>query len=780
MTTRSNRITKLLLCTALSGAGLTAFAQDTETEDASARTLSTVTVTAERREASAQDVPVSVQAFDSAALEKGGVTSLQSLQVVSPSLVITDNTGFVNPFIRGTGSSVVGNGVYSSVATYVDGVYVSRMTSGNFDLDNVESVQVLAGPQGALYGRNATAGAIVVTTKTPRPGDEMSGQISASLGDYNSQSLSGNVSGSLSDQWAFSLNATKSTRDGFIENINPAGFGVNQDDLDDKDIYSIGGALTFEPNEKFSATLRGSYFEKDDRTGSSYNAVGTDVIPGLIPGLNSNQTAIAAVAGQLFMDPALGGAVGASAVFETDLHANYDGFSSAVTNGTGNFQNKPGGSVYVTQQTFSLNAEYDFGSFVGKSITSIGESEYDGATSISVEGPGLGFSPAPGVFAPVTGGIGFTGSFPSETFSQEFQISSADSSNIDWIAGVYYFTEDGKTDLTGDFFGTSLWSARNDYDVESTAVFAQATVPLTDRFSATGGLRFTDETFSLDDRTDLTDPFTFPGSVNVGSLSQSDDNLTYTARVQYDAGDWLAYVGTNTGFKSGALNVNNPAAGSANAEEITSYEAGLKTDLASNVRFNVAGFFYEYDNIQQNVIDSITGATFLINGGNAEVTGVEAELLFVPADGLTLRAAATLLDAEAKSDGVLSTSAVLPTAGKKLPGAADTSINLGVNWIVPFITTGELVANADYAYSSGYFYDPENRIGTSGASDGSFNVVNLNLAYTTPGEAWEFSVWANNASDEEYYRAGVVAAGFALLGTPAAPAHYGATAKFKF
>lgn len=751
-------------------------AEADQNDATAARKLDTVIVTAERREAALQDVPIAVQAFDEDALETAGVTDTMSLPMLLPSLIMTDSTAFVIPYIRGAGSSVIGNGIYSSVATYVDGVYIARQTSGAFDLDNVQSVQVLSGPQGALYGRNATAGAIVVTTKAPSPDEPLEGRVSGSYGNYDRIDASARISGPISDALAFSLNGSINQRDGFIENLNPSGFGQHQDDLDSVDSFSVGGALTFRPNDDLSVVLRASRFESDDRGSCCYQPVGLEVFPGLIPGLNSNETAIAALATALLGTPV----VGVNATFGNTLGQTYDPLSNARDNGTFNIDLPGGTGYFIRQDLASLTVDYDFGVFSGKSITSFGESEFNGSTSIFGEGPGLTVTTLLGATIPLSGSAGFTGAFPSSTKSQEFVLNSSESSPFVWTAGVYYFDEDGKTDLTGDFFGASLWSARNNYEVTSLAGYGQVTVPLSQTLSATGGLRYTTEEFRIDDRFDPSDLFSFPGIPNVGNLSQEDEQLTYLARLQYDNGPLLVYGGVSTGFKSGALNANNPIAGGAGPEKITSYEVGLKSDLLDNLRLNAAAFYYDYTNIQQNVIDSGSGATFLVNGGDAEIQGIDLELTYRPIEQFTLHASGTFLDSEVKTDAALASGSILPTKGKRTPGSPETSINVGGDWAIPFVTTGELTLNGNYIYNSGYFFDAENRIGTAGAEEGSFSLVNLNLSYTFPNENIRLSVWGNNVFDEAYYRTGVVAAGFALINIAAPPAQYGATLTIDF
>ncbi len=754
--------------------------------------LDEIVVTAERRVQDLQDVPISVDAFSGEDLANKGVTNLKELQLLTPNLVITDQTNFVIPYIRGTGSSTIGAGIFSSVATYVDDVYVSQQTSASFDLDNIAGVQVLMGPQGALYGRNATAGALVLTTVTPTPGDEFNGRVTLGLGDFDSRRASVRLSGSLSETVAAQVTASINQRDGFIENLNPAGFGVYNDDSDDRDTQNYSLALNFQPNENFSAIFRASYWEAEDRSGCCYQAVGQNVFPGLFPGLNANQTAIAGVAAQLLgpqfgLTPAeafgLGGAVGASAVFTDEVGTSFDGFVGAWDNGL--LQGRhPGGSGFYNEGTSaSLALTYEFENFTGKSITSYTDNDYHGSTTVSLEGPGLGVDPdgpGPTPFIPLPGGVGFSAASPSDTVAQEFRLLSRDDAPRPWIVGAYISKESGKNDLAGDFFSSSLWSARNDYEVDALAVYGQIDFPITDQFSVTVGGRYADEEYTLDDRLDPTDPQSFPGIPNVGALSQTDSNFTYTLRGQYQGDNWLGYASIATGFKSGSLNVNNPIAGSAQPEEITSIEVGLKSEFNERVRFNAAVFSYDYEDIQQSLVDSGSGATFLVNSEGADILGLDIDITALIGENLSVNLNATILDTEFTGNASLATGSVLAIEGNRLPGAPEHGVGLSADWVMPFIQTGSLVLNASYSFNSGYFFEAENRIGTGGATASNFSLAGFNLRYTAPSERWNVSVWGKNVFDEDYFRTGVTALGFSLAAIAGNPANYGVTATFDF
>ena len=200
--------------------------------------LEEIVVSSQRRQVTVDDATVAVDFFDSEALGDAGIADFDDLTQVSASFAVNTTGGAAQAYIRGIGSGVQGTGVYGSVATYIDGVYYPRaygLGAGASDLDNIESVQILKGPQGTIYGRNATGGAILIETKTPQPGDEFSGFGMANIGDFGVRIFSGGVNGGFSDTLAGSLNFSINNSDGFIDNL-AGGRG-----FDDTDGYSVGG-----------------------------------------------------------------------------------------------------------------------------------------------------------------------------------------------------------------------------------------------------------------------------------------------------------------------------------------------------------------------------------------------------------------------------------------------------------------------------------------------------------------------------------------------------------
>lgn len=236
--------------------------------------LEEVLVTAQKRSESIQDVPIAVTAATQEQLEYAGATSIKDISMVSTGVVVNDSNNFIFPFIRGIGSFIQSGSTNSSVAIYLGGVYFPRLSSAALELDNVEMVEVLKGPQATLYGRNATGGTIKVRTATALPGDELSGKLSATVSDYNNRRLSAYASIGISDTLAGNAAFYMAKRDGFTKNLAATnrdvrdGSEVDGVDLDSLETYYLNGKLTWAPTERLQATFA-AYTTKSEDTAAS-------------------------------------------------------------------------------------------------------------------------------------------------------------------------------------------------------------------------------------------------------------------------------------------------------------------------------------------------------------------------------------------------------------------------------------------------------------------------------------------------------------------------------
>ena len=750
--------------------------------------LQEVVVTAERRTENLQAVPVTVTAVTTERLEASHVTNIQQLSALVPSLSVVDPTGYTMAFIRGIGSSTLGGGTFSSVATYIDGIYIARTTSTMFEFDGSDSVQVLAGPQGSLYGRNATAGAIVVNSTKPKPSDASAGSISATAGSFGIRDFKGSISGGLSDTLAASFSAANHQHDGFVRNLDPAG-SINTQDLDNRDSFNVAGTLAFTPNDRMNFSLRGIYAQSNDHASGGYEAVGQNVLGpfgGFGHGLSDNRSVFYAVASGAFA--AFGAAtadriateMANNVVFSNRIGYTYDNQSSGYHNGAIKGTIPPGSGLFITNTLFVLNANFDFDNFSLKSATGYTDSQYHGSVQVGLEKPGTAFSPTlaavltsigqnpAGATLDAAGGLGFSSTNPSNVFSQGIQVLSKDNATIKWIGGADYSRENGRVVQTGDAFGGSNVGTDDKFTVTSSAIFAQATFPLATQWSGTLGGRYTDETYDLVDFR--------PVAVRNPPDSLKGKKFTYTARIEHQADDWLGYAGVTSGFKTGTLNAASAGAGRALPEEVTTAEIGIKKDFVPRFRTNAAIYYSTYKNVQLNIIDQRTGGNILDNGPKASVKGLDLQAIAKVTNNFELSLGATLLDAKFTENN-----ANLPNIkGNTLPGSSKLAVSLIGDLNMPLASGGTIAFTPTVVYNSGKFYDHLNLVGSGGATDKAYTVVNLNLEYRSPSDHWSASLWGNNVFDEKYYRTGIVAFGtFGREAIAGNPANFGVTVKVK-
>jgi iron complex outermembrane receptor protein len=751
-------------------------AQEPAAPSATAQTgLEEVVVTAERRSENLQNVPVTVTAINKDQMVAAGVKDLMTLSTLVPSFSSIDPTGFTMSFIRGIGSSTLGGGTFSSVATYIDGVYIARTTNGMLEFDGAESLQVLAGPQGSLYGRNATAGAVVLSTETAEPGSELTGTVNARLGNYNSQDWMAKFGGGIGERWSFNLAAAKHDHDGYVENLNPAG-SIHTEDLDDRDSVSARAGLLFEPNDTMSFALRAQYAKSSDHSGGGYEPVGVRAgTPEPVPGCPDIRSVFFGIGFGAFGSPALGAELCQSVVFAPGFRQTYDNQRSGFDNGLLFGESKPGSSLFIENTLVSLNASFDFDGWTLRSVTGYTDSDYHGSVQVGLEAPGSAtLASLGGLTLDANGGLGFSSTMPSEVFSQSFQFLSNDDADIKWIGGVDYSKEDGKVFQTGDTFGQSAYSSKTDLDIETEAAFAQVTIPFGLAWSTTLGGRYSQETYDI--RASIA-PFT--------ARSKDSSKFTYTARLERKGDGWLAYGGVSSGFKSATLNPGAPSQGEAEPEEVTSAEIGLKKDFGSSVRLNTSIYYATYEGIQLQAIEQATGGNFLTNGPDAESKGIDIQADARITDNFTLSVGATLLDAEFTEDkpaDPVAGTAGLAIEGNRLPGSAEFAASLVGDYTFNLASGAVIDWSTTYVYNSGKWYEHWNLVGSGGTTDKSYDLWHMALTFKSANDHWSAGLWGNNLLDEEYYRTGIAWAGDqlgldAIAGTPRT---YGVDLTYKF
>ncbi|MGB2219049.1 MAG: TonB-dependent receptor [Henriciella sp.] len=805
-----------------------ALAQETDTED-SARTLSTIMVTATKREATLQDVPVAVSVVDQVDIKRAEIQDLGDLQSVVPSLRVgqlqsSANTNFI---IRGFGNGANNVGIEPSVGVFIDGVYRSRSSAQISDLPNLERVEVLRGPQSTLFGKNASAGVISIVTGKPQ--FETGGSVEASLGNYDSVRLKGDITGPLSETVAYSISGNINQRDGYANDLN-TGKNVNQ-----RDRWGVRGQLLFVPNEDLEVRMIGDFDKIDE---------------------------ICCVAGNLINGPTgavielLGGQLDGGNPFSYDVYNNFDS--------TNNIENSG----------LSLQANYDMGFATLTSITASrntsSETNQD-SDFTSADLVQLNYNET-----------------NIDTFTQEFRLTSNDTeSRFDWMVGGFYFDESVDTETefeygsafrgyadiltagalagietilggpaaAGTLFGQAGQGPAETFGQDNTAysLFGTLDFHATEKLTATIGLNYTNDEkdayfgavntdqFSALDLVALgvaagvpatvandptANPFlaltalqflppflAFPNAIEDGHSEDSD--TTYTLRLSYDISDNLNLYGSYaTGFKATSWNlsrdsrppasifipgstasvpapapspirdaglaVNNLTTGTrlAGPEEAEVFEIGLKASF-DNLAFNLTLFDQTIEGFQSN---AFTGTGFaLVNAGKQSAEGVELDFTWAITDAFTLSGAATFLDPIYDS---FVGSAAGDISGTQPSGIPERSTSLAGTYEKTLANGWDFYARADWQHEADteFFDDPANNalLAPGGFSRGT-DLVNGSLGIVTDS-GLGVSIWGRNIFDDQYITTAFpsVAQAGSISGYPSQPRTYGITVRKVF
>lgn len=573
---------------ALSFACGSATAQEEES-DAVAR-LGTVTVTAQKREESLQDVPIAITAVSAETLAASGIEGTRELTLITPGLNFVNNVSSGSPVIRGVATRGIGPGDEPSSPIYIDGVYMSSTHSGFFEFNNIQQIEVLKGPQGTLFGRNALGGAINITTL--KPTYELSGKADISYGTDNEVRTNAYISSGLLENVAFSIAAHADRRDGHIESL------VEDEKQARSDSFNIRGKLLFEPAENFSVTLSAHHLESHDDTAYSGFPVDGNTSQALVPGqiiAGPGQTATT--------DPTFFrmNQQGASLVADWELQAFDVSFLQSYL-ATSSFLRTDSDAAPLGSRAFAEFSTTDEAYSTELRFTSNGDGPVDWIgglyyfNSEGCYGCNERFSAFP-VFQ-IKSEIG------TEAYAVFGEVGFQATENLKFIAGARASTEE----RTKDYF-------RANY----VAGVPAATLP----FIAADSVSFDDTSFRASAIYDI-------------------------------APNYTAFATFSQGFKSGFFNASTGpnAAGGFDAvepEELDNFEIGLKTEPAENLRFNVSAYSMKYENLQVSSRSPFAGSTTIVeNAASAENTGLEAELEWAVTTDWNIAAGLSLQEARFK------------------------------------------------------------------------------------------------------------------------------------
>jgi iron complex outermembrane recepter protein len=750
-----SRIKSIITCIALA-IGVISFSI------ANAAVLEEIVVTAQKKDQSLQDVGIAVTAFTGNQLKQFGWSNAEKVTAMSPGVTTIQPNGpsafFTN--IRGVAQNdFSGDHQESPVAIYVDEVYVSAASGAGFQLFDYERVEILRGPQGTLFGRNATGGLVHYITR--KPDQAADGYLEFTAGDYDKIKVEGAVGGALTENISGRVSFLRNEHDGVLKNrVGP--------NLNDGDDWAVRGQLLFEFNSNAEWLISARAGEQDVNVGPfTHESARLNPVTGL--GEHFNGTDLTADGDSRIP---VGYQDTDGDLFKASI--NVKGFNKIETSGlTSNFSMGIGDQMEFVSVTDITTLEKDY----------IEDSD---------AGPNDFFA--------------FSLRSDIDQFSQELRLSG-DRDSMSWVVGVFYL------DIDGDFFNggaaSNFFAAAfpgfglNDpsletlglnnpfsTDTKSTAVFAQADFDVTETLKITAGVRWSREEKEMDFK-QFFSLFESPGSFNVavedglglgGAIwtfspdevsnepggpafgfdpivgnpkdAKLDDDLI-TAKLSFEwtpNNDLLMYASYNRGIKAGGFNapidatdfyagIRAPEEMRFDEEVLNAYETGFKWTFADGLaRLNVAAYYYDYNDYQAFALDSLTTVVF---NTDAESFGAELELQASPTDGLDLLLGVGWIDNTVK-DGFtqpggrdVDREAVL-TPEWNISGMARYEWSLGA---------GRIAAMADFNYMSSHFFQLKNS--PVGEEDG-YVITNARLSYTSASGKWVTSGYINNITDEDH------------------------------
>jgi iron complex outermembrane recepter protein len=760
--------------------------------------LEEVIVTAQRRAENVQDVPISVSVVTGDRLDIRAVSQVAQVADFTPNVYIDPTTPFsgsnsvLGAYVRGIGQSDFAFNLEPGVGVYVDDVYLARSIGANVDLLDVERIEVLKGPQGTLFGRNTIGGAIHVITR--RPSEEFRSRAEVTLGRYERVDVRGAADFPIiGDTLYGSVAFSAKNREGYQRRIRFPGFeqyvtdrteqflqadyqakdragGENQDNFRGKLLWAVNDdlELTFSldynhtDEEGTPNTLLAFDPSNPDSLTTLYNLCIT-LPPGAVP------PPCAAPRGT---DPAFPiegtpGHSGAPFIIQPGLDNSVprlpftDAFIADdidLSYANGNNFNKLEAKGFAVTLAWALAGDIDL-----KYIGSV--RELDAQFGFDFDG-----SPLP-MLEP---------SFDTyqKQWSHEAQLTGvAIDDRLNWTGGLYLFHEDGDlTDYVTFPGGLLQIYGENYFDNDAWALFAQVNFALTDRLGLTLGARYTDERKEFEGRQrdlNLIAPksgapaFLFPDQNDLtryyplGVNERDFDDTSGRIGLEYHIGDAImAYVSYSEGFKSGGWTTRlsqphvstlptpfNPIGLEFDAETAATYEVGLKTELFDRrVQLNTAVFTTDYDNIQ--VTQQVGASPVFSNGGDGEITGFEAELLWLLSDDFVLSGGVGWLDAEYTriAPGVIRPDGSPLTTDLMFVNVPETSANLAVDYDLPLANGAIFGIHADWVYNDEIANDLGN---TPELMQDKTHLFNASVSYQSEA-GWRFIVGGRNLNDERF------------------------------
>ncbi|MCT2400795.1 TonB-dependent receptor [Novosphingobium mangrovi (ex Huang et al. 2023)] len=692
-----------------------------------------IIVTAQRRAEAQVDVPITITNLSSDALKTASVQQLADIGKVTPALRFDFAGGFFQPTIRGIGTAVATSGGGGNVGIYIDGFYSPNPLAADFDLVSIESIQVLKGPQGTLFGRNTTGGAILVTTREPSmDANTFDGRVS--YGRYNEIKAEGLANYVISDSVALSIEGLYRRGDGWQHDISN-----NDKRVGDYENWSVRISLKAQLTDDVEALLRYKHGKVDDPSPlltSSYvdDSFGLGAPFGGIPGTyTTDKNKIAS---------------GSQPEF---FRSNSDLLQATIKADLG----------------FADLASYS--QYRNEKVDSSLELDYSGLDIFQLGLPNN-----------------------NETWSQEFLLTSKPGTPLQWTAGLFYF-ENTDQYITGiDNFGAAsrIRLGGSSTTVRSYAAFLDATYEIMPRLFVTGGVRYSHD--KVDDayfNTRYLAPLTF--TLPDGTICSSNNGRVYIKACDPSASDFATgdrvtprvvirykptdrtslYASYTKGYKAAIIDVGgscqNPpyVCTRVKPETIDAFEVGAKYE-SYGLSLDAAAFYYDYKDLQVSIYEA--GTARIVNAAKSEIYGLEGSARYRPVPALELSAGASWVHARYKkftNAPIYTPCAALDADTQTL--CADNGLSflvigqdldnvtmqrtpeftgfLGARYTAD-VGGGELALSGNLSYSSSFYFGP------SGIQfrQGGYETLSLRAQWTSPDEHWYLAAYGDNVTNSRY------------------------------
>ena len=708
----------MLLATAASS--LPARAQDA---------LEEVVVTAQKRSQNLQEVPVAIAAFSGTTLADAGAVQPIDLALLTPNLTTKNAVGNTAPIfaLRGLSLNDFATNGTQPVGVYLDEVYLVNNSQLGFQMMDLQRVEILKGPQGTLYGRNTTAGAVNFITNKPTP--KFDAGMSVTAAEWQLFGTEAYVNGALSDHLSarFSLAAERQLKGFFTNDSTGQNWGQS------RRLNWRGQLLWDLERTHVLVNLHGGVDKSDDW----YYKYVADA-SGLPLGAELAQKA----------------ASGNPDIFHGQHTISPQPYIDNLSNG------------------LTVNVDHDYGPATLKSISAVENLNYARTED-------YGSVPAPDGWNYYPGHL--------LQYSEELRLTSNGEHKVNWIVGLFAGHDQLKesdvyNELSNPIYEGYIFNEKYTQTVTNVALFTHNEIKLSDSLRLTAGLRFTDEQKRFDGGTLVLQ--SDPGLAFDSCPCTVDTTLRYrepTGKLglDYRIGEAMIYASASRGYKSGGITgfyvTDVGAKAPYNPEFINAYEAGVKSTWADNrLRLNGAVFYYDYKDLQAfGVIPNEQGNLEfrIFNVAKSRVQGGELEASWVPVGGLKIDLGLGLLSTkvvESAVGGVI--------VGNRLGNAPDFELDSSVSYKWALATGLSVTAGVDVNWRGGTFYYVQN---TPNQFEPAYVLVDPRITLTGPNDVWKVTLWAKNAANKRYFRE-IFNDGGSVVGFPAAPRQIGATFTYRW